>query len=484
MKKSARRSRRYIAVLTAAAFSTLSVSCGMAELSEMVGMNTASTAVVERQDVINSINVSGNVEGGSIVKVTSTLNQKVKTLNAELGSYVQAGEVLCIFDSTELQKEYDDLLKSMENAQAMQAKNDEINQRNLENAKSEKQTALAQAQRAVDEAIAARDNAYSRYNAMVGECNTLAARAGELYQALSAAADEEELAMLTAQYQEVQVQQQTVSAEMEVLNSQLSSYDSAIQAAQDAYAAAERSADSMIQSMQDTIDVGAFNTDNSTEAQLEKLEEMIAACTVKAPKSGIITALNVAEGSIPTAEALMTIEDNHSLKITVKISEADILRIQEGQRVIIKTTATGDQEINGSVSRVVNILNAEAAAMGEAGYTAEIQIDDPDTGLLIGMSAKARIILEETKDTLAVPYDAITENEDGEPIVYLAREAEDGTYTAESVPVELGIESDYYTEIFSSEVNEGDIVILSAEHMLEGETITIDDDSADVDSEE
>ena len=45
------------------------------------------------------------------------------------------------------------------------------------------------------------------------------------------------------------------------------------------------------------------------ERVMRELQESIDKCTVKAPTDGIITALSVAEGSVPTAEAIMTIED-------------------------------------------------------------------------------------------------------------------------------------------------------------------------------
>ena len=77
--------------------------------------------------------------------------------------------------------------------------------------------------------------------------------------------------------------------------------------------------------------------------------------------------------------------------------------------------ATGDEEFTGKVSRVVNIYSgADPYSGAEGGYTAEITIDSKGTNLLIGMNAKAKIILERSDDVIAVPYDAIDENDDGE----------------------------------------------------------------------
>ncbi len=210
---------------------------------------------------------------------------------------------------------------------------------------------------------------------------------------------------------------------------------------------------------------------------------MLDQCTVRAPKSGIVTSLNIAEGSIPTTDALMTIEDKDALKITVSIAESDILKIKEGMPAVVKTTATGDEEFSATVSRVVNIYKGGQSNMltGESsggGYSAEISIDDKDHKLLIGMNAKVRIILSEKKDCLSVPYESIVEDEDGTYHVILAVKQEDGTSRAKLAKVEKGMDGSYYTEITSSEVKEGDQVVMNGGDYKDGDVLPIFDFNA------
>lgn len=468
---------KVLALATAlTSFSFLSVSCMSTNVMELLEQDTA-TAVVEKQDVINSINVSGTVEGSSLVNVTTTLIQKVESLHVDIGSYVKKGDVLCVFDSSELQKQYDELKKTMDNSDALKEKNQEITQRNLENAKKEKTNMLAQAQRAIDDAVKARDTAYQRYNSLVSELNSISVTIGELEAALANAADEFEQASIAGELELAKAKSQAVEQEIDMLNSQFATYDSAIQSARDAYAATERTADSSIQSIQDTIDMGQYETQDNFTTQLESLAKSIEECTVIAPKDGLVTALNITEGSIPTKESLMTIEDDSQLKITVQIKETDILNVKEGMEVIVQTTATGDEEFTGKVSRVVNIYSgADPYSGAEGGYTAEITIDSKGTNLLIGMNAKAKIILERSDDVIAVPYDAIDENDDGETVVYVAEKNDEGLYIAHAVPVEIGIESGYYTEILSGDLQEGDVVVLDPLCMEDGAELRITDD--------
>lgn len=466
-----------VAVIAAMGVGITSCVSGLAESAADYSMSSDETTEVQKQNLSKNISVSGTVGSGSLVKVTSTAGVKIQSLNVKVGDYVNEGDILCVFDKSDIQKEYDNLKSTIDMSDEMSQNTHNINQRNLDNAIADKQTSLNQAQRAIDDAENSRDNAYEKYNSLVDKCNEYSSRKNQLYDMLSSA-DEEEYQDIYQQYQEYEQLCSSTEAERDSMNEQLASFDSAVQSAYDAYYAAERSADSAIQGMQDTINAEKFNKDTSSQSQLDALAEKLEDCTVTAPKSGIITSLNVAEGSIPTTDALMTIEDTSSLKVSVQIKEADILNVKEGLKAVIKTDATGDAEINGTVSRVVNILSgADEANQQAGGYTAEISIDDADSSLLIGMNAKVKIILDEKNDVLAVPYDAIVQDDDGKSIVYIAEKDSDGIYKAKSVTVETGMETDYYTEIVSGDLKEGDILISQPEYAYDGKTVSVSDNS-------
>lgn len=432
------------------------------------------TVEIGRQNLVNSINVSGSVMGSNVVKITSSLSSKIESLNVSVGDYVKKGDVLCTFDSSAFQQEYDTLKSSVDMGDEMSKSTHDINQRNLQNAIAEKEISLVQAQRNIDDAVNARDKAYDKYNNLVNKYNASMAAKDELYSKIPAFDDE----MYEISYQKYQEELQKFTAyetELDTLGEQLSTYDSAVQSAEDAYSAAERTADINIQTIQDTINSEKFNVNSDSKAQLEKLQEKIDSCKVVASQDGIVTALNAAEGSIPTTDAIMTIEDDSVLKISVQIKEADILNIKEGMKAVIKTNATADEEFYGTVSKVVNIFSgADVLTQSEGGYTAEITVDEKNSKLLIGMNAKVKIIIDEKDDVLAVPYDSITENDNGDDIIYIARKQSDGTYKAQSVEVEKGLESDYYTEIVSSDIKEGDILITSINGISDGQEVFVE----------
>lgn len=453
-------------------------SRNISESLQNISANAVEISEIQYRDISNHINVSGNVESENLVKVTSKLNAKVSTLNVELGSHVKEGDVLCVFDSSELQQQYDSLLETQNNLQNQSDHTHQINARNLENAKRDKQISLEQAQRTIDEAISAQDKAYQKESNLADEVNNETARFNDAVNIMNTTDDplKYEEASITCQDAEMKIQEKQVA--LEAIRDQLDSYDNAVQSAYDAYAAAERNANLAIQNCQDILDSEQFQKDSTSETELEKLADSIAECTVKAPKSGVITSLNISEGSIPTTDALMTIENTDSLKIKVQIAEADILNVHEGISAIVKTAATGDKEFNATVSRVVNVYNDTSQGMAQTGtstggYTAEITIDGDNSGLLIGMNAKVKIILDEKKNVLAVPYDSVITDDDGNSYVLLAVKESDGITKAKYVSVEKGMEGTYYTEIISPEIKEGDNVIMNPDNYKDGDILLV-----------
>ena len=101
---------------------------------------------------------------------------KIVKLVASVGQSVNAGDVLCIFDSTDLQQQYDTLSKNQTNSENQTANQHKINERNLESAKKDKEINLQQAQRAIDDEIEAQNEAYNKEAKLVDELNAQISR--------------------------------------------------------------------------------------------------------------------------------------------------------------------------------------------------------------------------------------------------------------------------------------------------------------------
>ena len=386
-------------------------------------------------DLSKMISTTGTVIGNGTVDVTTKLSCAVSEVNVSLGDQVNEGDLLCVFDSTELQEEYDSLKEQMDTTDEKTQDGHDKNERDLEAAKTKKENALARAQRAIDKAIKERDDAYNNFNKLVGEYNTAVENGDEFYDYA------------------------TVNATIEQMRSGLSAYDDAVTAAQEAYKDTEVQYDDSIQNIQDVIDGEKYDTTTDTQKKLDKLSEQIEQCNVYAPQSGIITSLNVNAGSMPSSAALMTIVNTDKTVIELTIKETDISKISEGQSATVTSKVLPDQEFPAKISRIVNVLTTDPAGE-KSGYKVEVTLDKANDALMIGMSATVDVITEEVGTKLSVPYSGVFE-EDGESYVYVAMPANDeqGGYTAEKRKVRTGAEGDYYVEVVEGNISNGDLII-------------------------
>lgn len=464
-----------VGIIIVIVISVLSLHCA-SQSQELASsyVNTVQTVEVERRNLLNSINASGRISGKDIVNITSTLNARVEVLNVNLGDRVNEGDILCVFDSSDYKREYDLLVENQKLLKEQAKHTHEVNLRALETAKEDKKIALEQAQRAIDQAKADRDNAYSRYNSLKTQYDECISSRDAAYQAMKNATNDDEYDLQSQKYEEYSQKAESLKSELDALYEQLPTYDNAVQTAKDAYTNTERTANNAIQAAQDALDAEKFNDTTSSQLEIDKLQAQIDSCTVVAPKAGIITSLNITEGSIPSTESIITIEDDSTYIINVIIKESDILSLKEGMECIVTTPATGTKEYHGCVTRVEKIMSSGENA-SEEGYKAEIEILDRDSNLFLGMNAKVQIILEKKDNVIAVPYDSIQKDETNNYYIYIVTTEDGITYVVKKCVIDIGLESDYYVEVISSEISESTIIITTPSLVNDGDHVLIVD---------
>lgn len=176
---------------------------------------------------------------------------------------------------------------------------------------------------------------------------------------------------------------------------------------------------------------------------------------------------------------MFAISDCKHLQVTTTVEEYDINKIKKGQKVIMLTDATDEDEIEGEVTFAAltagsSSLNSSgsgntsqtqsggsssgSSSGTSSGYSVKICIKKADERLRIGMTAKCSIVLEEVTDVFAVPYDAIHENTNGENVIYAM-----DTFGKKEVVVTKGMESDYYVEISGDDLQEGMQVMIPSD---------------------
>ena len=213
------------------------------------------------------------------------------------------------------------------------------------------------------------------------------------------------------------------------------------------------------------------------ERQLTQAEEALESCSVTAPISGTVTAIGAEDGDSYNGGDLIEISDCTNLQVSTTVDEYDISSVEEGQRVVILTDATGEDELEGNIIYVAKTmgssLNSSASAgnsasagagsssmggsgSGSSGYEVRINVKTKNDKLRIGMTAKCSIVLEEAADVYAVPYDAVHTNTSGDTVLYVM----DDSGMRSEVTVTKGMESDYYVEVSGEGLSEGLKVII------------------------
>ncbi|HOR14053.1 MAG TPA: hypothetical protein PKX46_09000, partial [Clostridia bacterium] len=110
-----------------------------------------------------------------------------------------------------------------------------------------------------------------------------------------------------------------------------------------------------------------------------------------------------------------------------------------------------------------------------------VRVADADSGLLIGMNARLKYIIEERKDVLAVPFDALFEKENGENYILVLSEQKNGKHKIDELLVNTGLESDLMVEVYGEGVREGLRLLNNPSefrHLIGSELMLVEDSPA------
>lgn len=373
--------------------------------------NQTEVLPIEKRDMSDTISLKGSIFGISKVNVTSRAQSEITSMNVQVGDEVKAGDLLCTLDSVSIEERIAELEKSISNSNAVTNINNKQASDAVAQAKKDQKKSLDEAQTEINHAQENFEGTQILYNQGEADFPTL----------------------LAAQR--------------------------ALETAKKNYENVLESTNRAIESAQDALRLGRYQDSDSTQKDtLKDLREQLEDCEVKAPCGGVVTAVNVSVGDVNAEKVtILTIEDTSSLKLVASVTESDILKIQEGMKAVITADATGEEEIEGEITRVVRVKASPADGQAGGGYSVELSVKNKE--LLVGMDAKAKVMIEDRGNVLAVPYDMIRYDEEGNTYVLTATLNDDGTATAVRKDITVGDEIDYYTEVTGGDVNEGDLLV-------------------------
>jgi HlyD family secretion protein len=199
-----------------------------------------------------------------------------------------------------------------------------------------------------------------------------------------------------------------------------------------------------------------------SQASLKQLEEQLSYTTIVAPMDGVILSRDVEIGDAvssilvlgSTATLVMTEGDTTQVYVQGKVDEADIAHVYMSQPARIKVESFRDRVFNGKVTKIAP-LGVEKDNVTT--FEVRVSIDNPGGELKANMTANAEILLDEHKNVLTVPENAVTyDNQKNAYVSVPDRNQKDGS---RKIPVKVGLSNGSVTEVASG-LKEGDQVVL------------------------
>jgi RND family efflux transporter MFP subunit len=182
------------------------------------------------------------------------------------------------------------------------------------------------------------------------------------------------------------------------------------------------------------------------DARLQELRFNLQNTTVTSPVDGFVGRRNVDPGAmVNTNTAIASVVDISRLKLVVNVVEKDLRMVTPGDVGIVEVDAYPGEQFNGRIARVAPVLDP-------ATRTASIEIEIPnrDGRLKPGMYARISLTVEERKNTLVAPKNAVIDFENKRGVWMPSEDRR-----AHFVPVTLGIEGPEQIEILAG-LKEGD----------------------------
>ena len=186
----------------------------------------------------------------------------------------------------------------------------------------------------------------------------------------------------------------------------------------------------------------------STQSQSTQASSSVTAeDSSESSKSNTDTSSSLQYSTDTTA---FTISGNEKVILSVNVDELDINSVSEGQQAEITFDAIEDETFTGTVT---NIDQEASASNGVAKYGVDITLEKEEQ-MKVGMNASATIVIEEKKDVLTIPVNALQERKN-EVFVYTSQ-SEDGSLSGEKT-VKTGLSDGENVEITEG-LSEGDTI--------------------------
>lgn len=177
---------------------------------------------------------------------------------------------------------------------------------------------------------------------------------------------------------------------------------------------------------------------------------------------GVVTEMEAVEGSVPQeGTKLVTVESTEKVKVEINVSKYDLEKIQTGQAVDIDIAG---KKYEGKVTKIDRMATTNQS--GAAVVGAEIEIENPDTDIYLGVEARVEIHTASVAGVVTIPLEVINTDMDGD-FVFVA---ENGAAVKRRITT--GIASDSFCEVTEGLAEGETIIVTTGQNLEEGMPVT------------
>jgi membrane fusion protein, multidrug efflux system len=254
-----------------------------------------------------------------------------------------------------------------------------------------------------------------------------------------------------------------VSFDRAPLDAQAAAASTALAAAQRSLDRAKRLVDAGIAPRKD-LDQAANELARANAEQIAA-ERMQSRATLRAPISGVVTAMGAVLGAtVDPAQPLIAVVDLSALDLLVPVPPDAAARVQRGTSVDMTARASGETEALGTatVADIGGTIDSAARAV-----VVRAPITHPARQLRIGETVFARIVLAARTAALAVPTESLVPEGEGLKVFVV-----DAEHVAHARPVTVGVRDGGFAEITSGLSGGETVVTYGAYGVADGARIT------------
>lgn len=450
--------KKTAAIITASVMLISLAGCGQSESAKPAAKTAVNVSVhtVESGNVTNSASYTGEIKEGDTASVSARVSAKVVSINVEEGTYVNAGDVLAVLDSSDIQLAYNQALAAYNSAKA--------NYDMTKNATTVQ--AETQARQAVSASQIEHDNALSAYNREKalydGDTSLVAARnalndANLNYSRMQQLFDLGSVSQLELD-----------AAKNAAANAQanVSSLESAKQASLDAAKTRYENAVNNLNSAKETLNltVNVTNKQSTTvagasvesaKAALDIASHNLANTSITAPISGYVASKNIKKGQMasPGIE-VFSIKNTSNVEAEFSVTESVIPYVSVGTRAVVSVKSAGIENIEATVSAVNQTKDMQTGL-----YKVKVSIANDDSLLKVGMFADVSLALQSRDDVIKIPLEATLQ--EGETMYVYVVESQ----TATRRNITTGVSDGDYVEVTEG-LDGGEIIVVKGKDYI------------------